>query len=424
MKIGYTDFDEKQRSQTNALILGSVGYGKSKAMEYMMRQDLAARQPFCLVDMHGTLYQEVKKWCAHNVYLDRRLFLVDPSEGRYVVPQDLFVKIEGVDVGVQTSSMVDSVMSAWGDDNPNLYPVMYKLLKVFFTIVVEKHILLSDAFQLLGARKKLTDVIHTLSDPNIHTIWADLSKLPQFEWSRQVTPTLNRLFRIVQSRAIQRFMCTGGSFPITFKDTILVNLGTSGTLDRDAANMFAVLLINALYQHAKRRRRVGDKDPPPYFVYIDEWVIPTPDFSRILAECRKFGLLLVLCNQDLSQIKTAFGQGFTDTLLTLCQMQMCFGGLNDHDASRLSREWGIDPVAIRMLGERQCFLKLPRKAPERIDVPEIREPFVRPERLLAFEDKIAVQNKAMTVIQADAKLRATPINHIEEDETIDGWAVQ
>src|SRR5262249_38170132 len=127
-----------------------------------------------------------------------------------------------------------------------------------------------------------------------------------------------------------------------FGDTILVNLATSDTLDADAAKTAAALLLNSFYQSAKRRRTDRGADPAAYYLYIDEWwLVPTPDVGRILAETRKFGLLLVLANQDLSQVTANFGANFAHSLLTLCQIQCCFGGINQADAARLGREWQV-----------------------------------------------------------------------------------
>src|SRR5262245_50043325 len=99
-------------------------------MEYLMRQDLARRQPVCLIDLHGTLFEKVKVWCAFNGYNDRRIILVDPSSGSTVKGFNPFLKKEGMDVGVQSSGMVDAVMRVWGLQNPDSFPVIYKLTKV------------------------------------------------------------------------------------------------------------------------------------------------------------------------------------------------------------------------------------------------------------------------------------------------------
>lgn len=405
MELGHITFDEKTRSQTNSLILGSIGFGKSKFMEYLMRQVLARRQPFCLIDLHGTLFEKVKAWCAFNAYYDRRIILVDPSSGSFVKGFNPFRKKPGLDTGAQSSGMVEAILRVWGLENPDAYPVIYKLTKILFTVMIEKEIPLNQAFQLFANRASFSDVVNNLPDPIIKALWSDLENLTQSEWSRQVTPTVNKLFRIIQSKTIQRFMCLPAkehNLELTFQNTILVNLATSGSLDADAARTFAALLLNDLYQSAKRRKGRDGRDPAPYYVYIDEWwLVPTPDVQRILAETRKFGLLLVLANQDLSQIKAKFDAEFAQSILTLCQVQCCFGGINHTDATRLSREWGVTPETVQGLAPRQCLVKLPRQTAQTITVPEIRDPFLREGKIEEFEKRIAHQVGALSLQEAD-----------------------
>lgn len=40
--------------RTHMHVIGSSGSGKSKFLEHLMRQDLAERRPFCLIDPHGS----------------------------------------------------------------------------------------------------------------------------------------------------------------------------------------------------------------------------------------------------------------------------------------------------------------------------------------------------------------------------------
>jgi hypothetical protein len=157
-------------------------------------------------------------------------------------------------------------------------------------------------------------------------------------------------------------------------------------------------------------------------LYIDEWwLVPTPDVGRILAETRKFGLLLTLANQDLSQIKASFSAEFAQSILTLCQVQSCFGGLNHTDASRLSKEWGVETEAVQGLAERQCLVKLPRRPVSLITVPEVRDPFVRPERIIEFERRIARQTGAVPLEDIDRLLLAAQpqTKHSEYKELTD-----
>jgi hypothetical protein len=421
LEFGQVELGPKERSQANTLIVGSIGFGKSKFLEYLMRQDLAARQPFCLIDFHGSLYEKMKAWCAYNGYFDRDVVLIDPSGGQWVKGLSSLRKKPGLDVGVQSSGMVEAILRVWGLQSPDAYPVIYKLTKIFFTVIIEKDIPLHQAFQLFTNRTAFSDVVGQLSDPLIQALWNDFASLSQSEWSRQVTPTVNKLFRLVQSKAFQRFMCLesqDNNLELTFRDTILINLATSGQLDSDAARTLAALFINDLYQSAKRRDMKYGNEPSPYFVYIDEWwLVPTPDIGRILAETRKYGLLLTLANQDLSQIKAAFGTEFAHSILTLCQVQCCFGGLNYSDASRLSKEWGIAVEQVQTLAERECLVKLPRRPVSRITVPDVRDPFIHPERLAEFERRIAKRIGALPLEDADRFLSVPPVQQQEEELT-------
>lgn len=424
MKLGQIEIDEKTRTASNVVMFGAPGFGKSTLQEGIVREDLFARQPCMVVDFHGdhprSLYRKLVRWCAFNAYYDRKIHLIDLSQDKYVVGCNTFRAQEGLDVSEQTSGMTDAVMSVWGDANANSYPVMFKFLKILFTVLIVKGISLVDGFHLLTDKAKMTTAVESLSDPIIASLWRDLVKIPPSEWTRQTSPTINRIFRIVQSNILRQFMCQmSGNLELTFEDTIFINMGG---IDHDAAKTFVALLINYLYQSAKRRKGRGGKDPAPYYVYVDEWVLaPTPDFGRILAECRKFGLLLCLANQDLTQVKDAFGGGFAQSLLTLCQIHYCFGGINDVDVSRLIREWKVDPEEVAGLQERECILKLPRQAGKVVTVPNVREPFVSHARVAEYERLIHEQFTAKLGKGSPAK-KSQP--KLFEDDTTDGYAIQ
>jgi|SRR5215213_5240184 len=415
MRIGKLVFDEKQRAKTNSLILGTIGYGKSRFLEFEQRQNIQKQIPFCSIDYHGAMYRNLISWFAANGYY-RNINLLDLSQGSFVTGVDFFRRIEGVDTGVQVSGMVDAVMSAWGDKNSNTYPVIFRILTILFTVMIERGIPLPDTLSLLTNRNALTAQVNQLSNSLIRTVWTDLEKLPPSEWGRYVAPTVNRLFRLVQSKSIQRFMSLGKAEGTReFEGHTFVNLASSDQLDADAARTFGALYLNHLYMSSKRRRGKFGNDPSPYYCYVDEWwLVASPDYGRILAECRKFGLLLTLANQDLSQIKDTFGDSFKESILTLCQRQVCFGGLNDNDAGRLAREWGIQPQVIKNLQDRECLIKLPRQPVALIQVPQVDEPYLLDEKIKRYEQKIAERTGALPVAEVDRLL-----NRPQNEEDLD-----
>src|SRR5262249_24548737 len=148
-----------------------------------------------------------KAQCAFHGYEDRRVVIVDPSSGTSVKGINPFRRRPGLEAGVQSSGMVEAVLRVWGLENPDSYPVIYKLTKILFSVMIELGIPLQEGFQLFAQRQRFADCVSRISDPLIKALFEDLARLKQAEWSRQVTPTVNKLFRIVQSKAIQRFLC-------------------------------------------------------------------------------------------------------------------------------------------------------------------------------------------------------------------------
>lgn len=422
MQIGHVEIPDKVRAQSSTWIAGSPGYGKSMLMLYAIMDDLSRRQPFCLLDMHGKLFRMVKSWCAYNEYTDRQVIIVDPAEGKYVKPYNPFKRRDSIDRSVQIGGMVKAVLSVWGESDIGTFSNIFKLLTVLFTLITENELSLLQGFSLLPNRERMKKAVAGLKDPVLDTLWGDLMKLAPSEWSRHIAPTLTRLFRVICSESMKRFLCSvDGNLELTFEDTILVNLGKGGRIDSDAANVFAALLLNDLYLSSFRRKGEWGKDPDPYYVYVDEWwLVNSPDYRRILFETRKAGLLLILANQDLSQIRETFGSNFAESIHTLTQIKIIFGGIGDEDAGRLARELKLDRSVLTSLGKRECIIKLSEERARVVTVPTVQEPYVSEERLEEYERSIAEQTGAYAIQEFDSRPR---IDNIEGD-TLDGYPIQ
>ncbi len=389
--------------------------------------DISNRQPFCLIDLHGKLFRLVKNWCAYKAYSDRRIIIVDPSEGKYVKPYNPFRRRDGIDRSVQVGGMVKSILSVWGADEIGENSNIFKFLTILFTVIIEKEMPLLQGFALLPERETMKREVAALKDSAIDTLWCDLMKLNANEWSRQIAPTLTRLFRVVCSDSMKRFLGqVDNNLDLTFEDTILVNAGKGGQLDDDAANVFAALLLNDLYQSSFRRQGKYGKDPSPYYVYVDEWwLLPTPRYKKIMFECRKMGLLLVLANHDLHQLKETFGGNFAESIHTMTQIKIIFGGITQTDIGRVSRELQVPPDMISSLVKQQCIIKVLQEPAELVKVPDVRIPHVSPSYAAQWERENARKTGALSIADIDRR-RVSPRNeaHLSENDTEDGWAVQ
>jgi len=343
--------DEDDRRKTHKLVLGSPGSGKSKFLEWSGRDDILNGQGFGLVDIHGSLYQSIKHWLSYNYFLDRNVILLDPSGGEHILGFNPFRPKAGVDLDVQVAGMVQALLRVWGAENTNETPTLDRVLRLVFTAMVIKSIPLHEIFHLINfdERQVREDVISSFSEPVVRSAWEQLQAVQtRGQWRDEVLSTQNRLFRLAYSPTIKRFMGVVDERyninPLEIMNEgkiLLVNLKESTQLTEDNAKAFAALLLNDFFKSAimfRDRDELGH-DPRPFFMYVDEWQnIVTPDIKKILAQARKFGLLLTLANQDLSQIADAFGENFVNTLLTCCQIKVCFGGLNRNDAKRMVEE--------------------------------------------------------------------------------------
>jgi hypothetical protein len=343
--------EESERRKTHMLVLGSPGSGKSKFLEWSARGDTLDGHGLCILDIHGSLYQDVKRWLSYNYFLTRKVILLDPSGGEHILGFNPFRPKPGVELDVQVAGMVQALLRVWGAENTNETPTLDRVLRLVFTAMIIRRIPLHEIVHLINfdERQVREDVIASFSEPVVRRAWEELQSVKsRGQWRDEVLSTQNRLFRLAYSPTIRRFMGVVDERyninPLEIMNEgkiLLVNLKESRLLTEDNAKAFAALLLNDFFKSAimfRDRDKLGH-DPRPFYMYVDEWQnIVTPDIKKILAQARKFGLLLTLANQDLSQIADAFGENFVNTLLTCCQIKVCFGGLNRNDAKRMVEE--------------------------------------------------------------------------------------
>src|SRR5258706_901362 len=85
----------EHRRTTHMHVIGGSGTGKSKFLEWMIRRDLRQGNGLCLIDWHGTLYNDVLRYCAYqDVGLAgdfRSVVLLNPSQPDFITGFNPFV---------------------------------------------------------------------------------------------------------------------------------------------------------------------------------------------------------------------------------------------------------------------------------------------------------------------------------------------
>lgn len=337
--------------RTHMHVIGSSGSGKSKFLESLIRQDLKNGQGFCLIDPHGTLFEEVFAYCAHEV-IAREIVVVNLSDPRHVVAFNPFRRSPSADTSVQVDNRIIATMHAWGAANSDETPTLERTLRLVYTMLIEQELPFQRAEELIdfNAKEVRESLIQNIGSALIRKEWQELQQLRPRDWRAEVLSAKNRLFRLLTSTALSRFFNPSAN-AIDLADIInngkvlLVNLAASDQLSSENARVFGALLVNELFEVAKRRD--VSRTPKPFYLYLDEFQrFVSLDLTSMLDEVRKFGLFCVLAHQRFGQLD----ENLIDAVLTNCRIKAVFGGLPIESARRMAEELFIgklDPLKIK-----------------------------------------------------------------------------
>jgi hypothetical protein len=354
--------DPEVRQQTHMHVIGASGTGKSKFLEWLIRQDIDEGHGLCVIDWHGSLYEDVLRYCAFQdvgTYGDpRRLILLNPSQPDYVVGFNPFAA-PGPDVSVQVSRRINATIRPWGVTDTMLTPTFARVCRVLYTFMVETGETLPNAATMLHFKnRRLRDYAASIvQDSSAKSEWEEILELKRFtDWREEVLSTKNRLIPFVTSKAVRRFMgLPAGNISLTDimdrGDILLVNLAGSDFLDTDAARVFASLLLLDFFETAMRRgaraSRVGAK-PSPFLLYLDEFQeYMTDDIAGMLDQVRKGGLHMVLAHQHLGHFTDK--EKLKKSVFTNARIKAVFGGLDYDDASIMAREMFLHDLNQRQI---------------------------------------------------------------------------
>jgi len=339
---------------THMHVIGSAGSGKSKFLEWMIRGDLRNRQGFCLLDPHGTLYEDVLKYCAYKV-VSSDIILLNPASPDVVIGFNPFQRSPGGDVSVQVDRRIKATMHAWNVEDTDQTPTLERTLRLIYTVLIEQNLSLPLAQHLVdfNAQEIRDHLVGNLESPLIQREWQELQRLRATDWRAEVLSAKNRLFRLLSSSALTRFVGLprpGLNVQQVMDEgkILLVNLRPSDQLSRENARIFGALLVNEFFEAALRRQedRAG-RDPRPYYLYIDEFQeFVSLDISKMLDQVRKFGLFAILSHQRFGQLS----EDLIDSLSN-CHIKAVFGGLPVKWARYMAEEMFIgdlDPKKIKV----------------------------------------------------------------------------
>jgi hypothetical protein len=351
----------KQRASTHMHVIGGSGTGKSKFLEWMIGRDIREGNGLCLIDWHGTLYNDVVRHCGfQNVGLPgdfRSVVLLNPSQPDFITGFNPFVAGAG-DVSVQVSRRVDATIRPWGATNTDQTPTFGRICRLLYTFMIENRQTLPNAATLLHFKNsRLRErAAESLTDSFSRAEWEELQAITRRQdWKEEVLSTKNRLMRFVGSKSVRRFMGLEQNNVDLMRvmeegKILLINLGSSDYLDREAARVFASLVLNEFFETAMRRATSTPqgRKPKTFALYLDEFQeYLTDDVAAMLDQVRKGGLHMVLAHQHLGHF--ADNDRLKESVFTNARIRAVFGGLSTPSASELAEEMFLPDLNSRQI---------------------------------------------------------------------------
>ncbi|PIQ79325.1 MAG: hypothetical protein COV79_03890 [Parcubacteria group bacterium CG11_big_fil_rev_8_21_14_0_20_41_14] len=325
--------DDKRKEHCH--IVGATGTGKSKLMEYMIRQDIRNGKGVCLIDPHGNLFESVLKWVVANGF-QHRLVVIDPEEKDWSVGLN-FLEYDPnyFDAGQHVENVIYGIGKA-RDENIFSTSQVVIWLTNFLQLAAMQGLTLSEVYHLLNENNKelryaLTERIQDDQELIYHLkeAWneydsapprtrADVMKLPV--WSRVQTFRATKTMRHIvgQSKTTVNFYEA-----MEKGEIVLINL--HGRLSERERNLLGVIIIDKIYQAAMRR--IPDRGKF-FYVYVDEFGrFVSDNIARALEELRKRHVPFILAHQELEQLRDegmVDGRRLLASIMTNAKIKIAF----------------------------------------------------------------------------------------------------
>lgn len=326
-------------------ILGATGSGKTKLIEFFIRQDILAGRGFCLLDPHGDLSNNILQYLASLATdqdsfpflenLSNKLIMIEPFNQQAAVGFNP-LEVRRYSSFSQASELMGIFKKVWQDAHWG--PRMEELLRNTFITLSENGLTLLETPRLLTDPSFREKMIQGLKHEAARDYW--LTRYHVLSDKMQAVyrePVLNRMSVFIGDPGMRLILGQSKS-TIDFREImdrgkwLIINL-SKGQL-RENAYLLGSLLIAKLKLAAMTRAELPEKKRTPFYVFIDEFQsFLGEDFETILSEARKYGLGLTLAHQNLDQIDRKLQASILGNVGT----QIIFR-LSHHDASQISHE--------------------------------------------------------------------------------------
>ena len=323
---------------THLYIIGASGTGKSKFLEFLIRQDIKEGSGFGVIDPHGDLVEDLKGYLTlvlSKEELEEKVLLIDLGDEKYTIFFNPLEKIKDVSSAEISSELLEVFKKIWHD---SWGARMEDLLRNTFIALIESGLTLVDLPRFLVDEDFRLNVLDKVEHPitlQYFQRFNNLSPKTRDEWMES---TLNKVNAFLSNDRIREMLSSkNSSFSLReimdSKKIMLLNLD-KGKL-KDSADLLGSLFLIKLKIAAFSRSDTPKDKRIPFYLYLDEFQnFATQAFCETLSEARKYRFSLIMAHQNLSQLP----KDLKDSVLANSGIQICFR-VSRADAERLAKEF-------------------------------------------------------------------------------------
>ncbi|MEK7063105.1 MAG: hypothetical protein AAB955_00255, partial [Patescibacteria group bacterium] len=291
-------------------VIGQTGVGKSWFLKNMIIQDIENGEGVCFIDPHGPDVQDILSRIPKERYDDVIYF--DPAYTER--PMGLNMLEYDPRFPEQKTFVVDEMFKIfqklYGQVPEAFGPIFEQYFRNAAMLVVEDPetgSTLMDISRVLADEDFRKLKLSRCRNPVVAHFWEDVATQVRGEGSlANIVPYITSKFDIFIANEIMRPIVGQQRSSFNFEDIMnnkkifLVNL-SKGRLGDVNANLIGLILVGKIMMTALGRDLTSN--PPPFYLYIDEFQNVTTDtIATILSEARKFKLSLTMAHQYVLQL--------------------------------------------------------------------------------------------------------------------------
>lgn len=328
---------KEKDKRTHLYVVGASGTGKSKFLEFLIRQDILKGKGFGLIDPHGDLSEEIKGFLAFVLpkeELEERVIYVDPANEEYTAAFNPLERTEGLSPAEIAAELIEAFKKIWHD---SWGARMEDLLRNTLIALIEAELTLVDLPRFLTYEDFRQNTLEKVKHPITKQYFSRFNNLSPRTRNEWMESTLNKVNAFLSDdRLRDMFSLKKSSFSlreIMDNSKILFLKLDRGRL-KENADLIGSLFMTKIKLAAFSRSGISKEQRTQFYLYIDEFQnFATKTFTELLSEARKYSISLIMAHQNLSQLP----DDLQDSILTNCGIQASFR-ISRKDAEIMAKE--------------------------------------------------------------------------------------